>query len=81
MKYGIIRYLILVIWKFLVVFFNVLIDRDNHDKVDKKSEKYIFLDYIDDSKGYHLYNLEIKSYWFNVMLYLLNMFVRIGVKI
>lgn len=38
-----------------------LINGEDHGKIDKKSEKYIFIGYNDDNKGYFLYNLEIKK--------------------
>jgi hypothetical protein len=38
-----------------------LIDSNERTKLDKKSEKFIFVGYSDEMKGYRLYNLETKK--------------------
>lgn len=39
----------------------VLINTNESSKIDTKIEKYNFIDFSDESKGYHLYNLEMKK--------------------
>lgn len=39
---------------------HALIGADECNKMDKKSGKYIFIGFSDESKGYHFYNLETK---------------------
>lgn len=48
-------------WNKFQFYFITLVDISGCDKIDKKNEKYIFLGYSDEIKGYHLYTLENKK--------------------
>ena len=57
-----------------------LIDENDRDKMDKKSEKSIFTGYSNERKGYQLYNLETKKLMIRRDVFSMSQTIGIGMR-
>ena len=58
-----------------------LIDESNEGKMDKKSEKCIFIGYGNESKGYRLYNPKTKKLIVRRDVFFMSQAIGIGMRV